>query len=443
MKYTLLHYGLLLFLIIQVAGCKKDNSTQPADPVTSQVVTDWADLSLTITRETPGFSPPVAARAFGYIGVALYEALVPGMPGAQSLQGQINGLAPGTVPVSEAGVTYHWEIVANAVMAQSFRHFYRNTTPAHLSTINLFDSTTHNRLAQGIPDDVIQRSRARGIAVADAIQGYAATDGQDLCYLTNFPDFTPPTGDGLWVPTPPAFSKPLQPYWGNVRPFLGVNLIPVQPAGCPAYSTSPGSLFYQEGLEVYTVSLHLTPEQRTIAEYWSDDPGKTATPPGHSVSVTSQIIRVENLDLFEASELMARVCMGLHDAFISCWRSKYVWNTLRPVTYIRQLFDPAWLSMLTTPPFPEYTSGHSVQTGSLAAILTDRFGETYTFTDHTHQHRTDIDGSPRTYTSFAEMADEAAISRLYGGIHYRSAIDHGVEQGNRIGNNILQLLMRP
>ena len=131
--------------------------------------------------------------------------------------------------------------------------------------------------------------------------------------------------------------------------------------------------------------------------------------------------------------------MGIHDAFISCWKAKYFYNLIRPITYIHEHIDDTWSIPLATPPFPEYTSGHSVQSGATAEILTDLFGENYSFVDSTHVNRTDIDGSPRSFNSFYEFADEAAISRLYGGIHYRAAIDIGVEQGIKVGENIAKL----
>ena len=110
-----------------------------------------------------------------------------------------------------------------------------------------------------------------------------------------------------------------------------------------------------------------------------------------------------------------------------------MYNAVRPITFIRSKIDATWTSLLTTPPFPEYSSGHSVQSGALAKVLSESFGLDYTFTDKTHAARTDIDGSPRTYKSFYELASEAAVSRVYGGIHFREAVERGIEQGVRVG----------
>ncbi len=181
---------------------------------------------------------------------------------------------------------------------------------------------------------------------------------------------------------------------------------------------------------------NLTQEERTIAFYWSDDPGDPGTPPGHSISIATQVLQMEKASLALAAETYCKVGIAVSDAFVSCWRCKYHFNLLRPITYIRENIDVSWSTVLSTPPFPEYTSGHSVQSGATAQVLSDLFGYNYHFTDRTHEHRTDIDGSPRSYDSFFDMADEAAISRLYGGIHYRDAIEIGVEQGIKIGQAV-------
>jgi hypothetical protein len=177
------------------------------------------------------------------------------------------------------------------------------------------------------------------------------------------------------------------------------------------------------------VTTHLTDEQHAIARFWSDDPGATPTPPGHSISILTQVIRMLDASLGQAADAYARVGVAVADAIIACWRTKYQFNLIRPVTYVRRVIDPAWTPLLITPPFPEYTSGHSVQSGAAARVLTDLFGPV-SFTDHTHDAR----GQPaRSFSSFTDAAREAAISRLYGGIHFHAAIERGLEQGDCIG----------
>ena len=183
----------------------------------------------------------------------------------------------------------------------------------------------------------------------------------------------------------------------------------------------------------------LSPEEVIIAKFWSDDPGKTATPAGHSISIMKQACIMENVKLDLLALTYAQTGMAVHDAFICCWKVKYTDNYVRPVTVIRDLIDPNWLPLLTTPPFPEFVSGHSAQSGAACAVLTELFGTDYAFTDNTHQNRTDIDGSPRTFASFEAFAMEAAISRFYGGIHYVEAIQKGLPMGVSVGMNIHNL----
>jgi membrane-associated phospholipid phosphatase len=203
----------------------------------------------------------------------------------------------------------------------------------------------------------------------------------------------------------------------------------------PPYSVEPGSEFYMQAREVYDTNLNLTADQIAIARFWSDDPGATATPPGHTISIVTQVLRQQGTTLDVAAEAYAKVGIAISDAFVSCWEGKYRFNLLRPVTYIESMFDQTWMPLLVTPPFPEYASGHSTQSGAGAVVLTDMFG-TLAFTDHTH----DVRGLPsRSFDSFAAAADEAAISRLYGGIHYRAAIQDGLVMGRCVGDAVNRL----
>jgi hypothetical protein len=190
---------------------------------------------------------------------------------------------------------------------------------------------------------------------------------------------------------------------------------------------------------VFETVANLTDEQRAIALFWADTPGQTGTPPGHWISILGQVIGENDLALDVAAEAYAKVGLAEMDAFICCWFVKYEFNLLRPITYIRDLFDPEWNSPIPTPPFPEYTSGHSTQSAAAAQVLTDRLGD-IPFTDHTHD---DLGFPPRSFDSFWEAAEEAAISRLYGGIHYRAAIEKGLDQGRCIGKSVSALSFGP
>ena len=429
-----------LFTLAIFTSCKDDDAG-PSDKFTSEysseVVTEWMGLLLKLSKENPGFTPPVAARAFGYTGLTLYESVRGGMPGYRTLAGQVNGLTAGTIPTAE-NKAYHWGAVANAALATVVRACYSNASAANLAAIDSIEAHFADHVFKSeATQEILNRSIAYGKSVGDALVTYAASDGQAMCFATNFPEsYVPPVGDGLWIPTPPAFQRALQPTWGGVRPFLAKNVTETQPPAPPAYSTDPASQFWIETMEVYNTVQNLTAEQLIIAEFWADDPGKTFTPPGHSISILKQILEDENADLAIAAEAFAKLGMGVHDAFISCWKAKYDYNLIRPISLIQDKIDPGFTIPLTTPPFPEYTSGHSVQSGASAQILTGLFGPNYAFSDRTHANRTDINGTPRSFASFDAFAEEAAISRLYGGIHYRAAIEEGVKQGKEIGKNI-------
>jgi len=433
-------------VMVLTPSCKEEDlpgiETQ-ASEFSSKVVQDYMSLMAVLSKETTGAFPPVVARAYAYTGLALYESLVPGMPDNNSFAGQINGLNADMIPEAAPG-EYHWGVVANTVLAEMLRTCYANATAENLAAIDALEASYRNDLfASEADEDVLARSEEHGRAVALAIIAYADSDGQSNCFNTNFPtSYVAPVGPGMWRPTPPLFALALQPYWGDVRPFLTRNISEEMPPPPPSYSTDPSSKFMEEVMEVYDVVNSQTPEEFVIAHYWSDDPGKSPTPAGHSLQILRQVLDWENANLAESAEAFALMGMSLHDAFISCWKAKYVYNLVRPITFIQVEIDPGFTIPLPTPPFPEYTSGHSVQSGAAAKVLTELFGEDYAFTDYAQVDRTDINGAPRSFPSFYAFADEAARSRLYGGIHFRSAIDEGIAQGLGVGENIMALPYR-
>jgi hypothetical protein len=408
-----------------------------ADEFDARVPTAWFDLSLELVRTTAGFSPPVASRAFGYAGLALYEAVVPGMDGFRSLAGVLPGL--GGLPGPGKNAAYDWPTVANAALASVLRSLFASAPAGSRAAIDSAEAIVADTRRPGLPAGVFGRSVERGRATADAVFAWSRSDGGHEGYLRNFPPYVPPVGPGLWVRTPPGLLAALQPFWGANRCFAIGGGADCPPGDHPAYSEEPGSVFHGEGLEVHAAVRDLTLDQEASARFWSDDPGATATPPGHSMSIATQVLRAERATLAKAAETYAKVGMAVCDAFVACWHAKYRYNLLRPVTYVRRVLDPVWFPILVTPPFPEYPSGHSVQSGAAFQVLTDLFGPHYRFVDHTHDAR---GLAPRSFGSFLEAAEEAAISRLYGGIHFRAAIENGVAQGRCIGSAVSALPMR-
>jgi hypothetical protein len=406
----------------------------PATEHDAAVPNAWFDLIRRLIQGTPGYTPPVASRALGCAGLSLYEAIVPGMPGYASLSGIVTGLPE--LPTPGMNVAYHWPTVANSTLAAMARNLFPTAPADLLGEVDRLEE----RLAAGAPAGIRNRSIRRGRAIATAIHDWSKSDGGHEGYLRNFPaDYVPPTGPGQWVPTPPAFLRALQPYWGSNRCMALHHASDCDPGPPPDFSTATDSAFFAEALEVVGTVNGLTAEQLAVARFWSDDPGTTATPPGHSVSILTQLLRARDSSLATAAEAYAKVGIAVCDAFISCWYVKYRHNLLRPISYIRANIDDRWGDPLplATPPFPEHTSGHSVQSGAAAVVLTSFFGVT-AFTDRTHEPR----GLPaRSFASFDAAAEEAAISRLYGGIHYRAAIERGLEQGRWIGATVAGLPM--
>jgi hypothetical protein len=407
------------------AGAHGPGSSSKPDKMDAEVAVAWFDL-LYDTIRTERISPPVASRVIAYAGVALYEAVVP-TAGGESLAGQLNALPP--LPQTDAKKKYHLATVANVALADTLRGLFPMATQPSRDAIDALEAELAATMPPPTPTPVLSRSEELGHEIAQAILAWAATDG----YATyNACPYTPPTGAGMWVPTAPGTTA-LQPCWGQLRPFVLTSGEECGAPPPPAYSTDPGSDFYAEAYEVYQTRINLTDEQMAIARFWADGTGTTGTPPGHWISIVGQVVTERHLSLETAARAYAAAGIAMADAFISTWETKFTYNLLRPVTYIQAGIDPSWTPFIPTPPFPEYTSGHSVQSAAAAAVLTDVLG-TVSFTDDTHAA---AGLPPRSFDSFVEAAQEAAISRLYGGIHFRSAIENGMDQGKCVAQRIL------
>lgn len=431
---------LLMFMAVLLVACSGATPVstvgRPAAQYDSVALNGWYALLLELVQSTPGWSPPVVARAFGYIGVAAYEAAAPGQPGNHSLAGQLNGLRP--LPAVDPTLEYYWPAaVTGAVAAVAERLFASN--PA--AVVRIGDLYRSQLAAYPLLADpaAVARSEAFGASIGLAIYGWSLEDGGGDGSSAGFPaGYVTPIGDGLWISTNPQNPLPLLPFWGNTRPFVlatGADCLPPAP---PAFSVQPDSAFYREAREVYQTGLSLSGEQKTIAQFWADNPGTSATPPGHSISILMQILALRNASLIESTEAYAKMGIVLSDAFVSCWYAKYHYDLIRPETFINQVIDPAWRPSMATPPFPEYPSGHSVQSGAAAALLNDLFGS-LAFSDYTHVSR---GYAARPFASFDAFAQEAAISRLYGGIHYRAAIEQGLDQGRCVAAKLARLTFR-
>jgi hypothetical protein len=395
-----------------------------------QVVSAWYELVLELVRHTPTYSPPVASRSFAYIGVAAFEAVATGSPKMQSLAGQLNGFE--AVPQRDAGEAYDDTIVVQAALSSVVQDLFANIGPTGRRVMAAFAMKWRSAVADGVADEVVARSEAHGRAVAEHILAWSRHDGGAAVDNMGFPlDYELKPGPAHWVPTSLIRQQqfPLLPEWGRNRTFAMPEdaTCPLPPP--PDYGEEQQSTFYQEALEVYRTKQSLTAEQVAIARFWSDDPMLSPTPPGHWISIALRVLEHEEAGLDRSVDVLMRLGVAMADSFIACWQAKYEYDLVRPVTYIRRVIDPEWEALLITPPFPEYPSGHSMQSAAAAEVLTQAFGENFAFEDATHS----ADGlPPRSFPNFRAAAEEAAISRLYGGIHFRAAIERGLEKGRCI-----------
>ena len=355
-----------------------------------------------------------------------------------SLAGQVNGLT--ALPVADGPVDQ--ALVLHTALAHATEVLFGNTGPLGQRAHAAMTARMGQRAADGLDDAVQERSAALGRAVAQHVLAWAAKDGGAQIENMGFPlEYLPDTIPFAWQPTSLIRQQqaPLLPHWGTVRPLAMPSGTACGIPAHPPYDPAPGSVFHQAAREVLDIAATLTAEQKLIARFWADEPMLSPTPPGHWIAILLDIAERDALSAARLVEALARLGVAQHDAFIACWQAKYAFNLLRPVTYIQRHIDPEWRPLIETPPFPEYPSGHSTQSGACAVVLTALFGEDFAFDDHTHVD----EGLPvRRFASFWAAAEEAAMSRLYGGIHYRFGNEAGTEQGRCVGAYAAALRMR-
>jgi len=432
----------LCFVFMVPTGCIKERpgngfpgknpggkNTPPGFLSTGEVPLSWFSLAIRLVRTTPGHTGPVAARSFGYMGLALYESIAPQNPPFRSLQTQLNHLPVLPGPIRNKG--YIDAIVANACLANMVHHMFGNASPAQNATIDSLENDFNARYKSFISgfefqeaENEFTRSVQFGQNISNAIYQWSTTDGGDKAYANPFPaDYIPPVGAGIWAPLPGQAAQ--NSHWGDNRTFIPGIVNQTQPILPPAYSTDHQSEMYKEELEVYNESVNQDPEHRTIALYWAAIP-----PPAVSVSILGAVLRDKAASLFSAALAYCKLGIAISDAMVSCYKTKYTFNQERPISYIRANINAGWTSLLPTPPFPDYTSAHSVQTGAAAWVLADIFGDNTTFTDYSINY---LGFTPRSFSKFSDYANEVGLSRIYGGIHLRSSDFIGLAQGNKVG----------
>ncbi len=383
------------------------------------------------------FSPPQASRVYAYASIAAYEILRQRDTMYRTLAGQVNGLA--TVPARAAG--------DELSLALAGVHAYMVVGRALTFSQARMDSLRQAmdaRMRAGMSTAVFERSIAYGDTVAKHILAWAAKDR--FKQSRGLPKYSVTREVGRWVPTPPAYMDAVEPNWGTLRPFVMDTSNQFRPEPPLPFDTAKTSPFYKQMLEVHALTRTMTDEQRAIAAFWDCNPfvmhvqghtmfaTKKMSPGGHWMGIVRLASHKVNADITRAAEAYAMTAIGLADGFLSVWAEKYRSNVIRPETMINTYLDESWQPLLQTPPFPEYTSGHSGISSAASVILTKLYGENFSFADSTEVEY----GLPvRSFTSFTQAASEAAISRLYGGIHYRRAIEEGQVQGRKVGELVL------
>ncbi len=440
--------GLLYLPIIAFAlltSCQKDVNPQPGEETTSSredfrviqsndasVATDWYNLQLSmILKANPALSPLAVNRMFGYMGISLFEAARFTVSNSISLSGQINEMP--VMPTPEPRKKYSWEASANAAMANIIRDMFPALTTANHASIDSLEKVYNDKVIASDGADVLARSQEFGDSVASKIFAWSKTD-----MFNHIGDpYTPPVGPGLWVPTAPAFAPAAGPYAGNCRTFLKrheqTNILPMP----FSYSEKKNSAFYKMASYNYLVSKTMNEDEKNIALFWNDNgAGISYTPMGHNISIITQILTNSHANLAKAGQAYVRAGMAMWDATVICWRGKYTHNLLRPITYIQKNIDPAWTSFIITPPHPEYPAAHAFITSAVMQQMNTVFGYSYPFTDHTY----DFLGYPtRSYSNFEHAAVECGLSRVYGGIHYKTSVDIAHTYGSLVGEDMSRI----
>jgi hypothetical protein len=433
--------ALRFFLLICLAigctiGCNKPGpilrEDLAASAYPSDVIDKWLTLELRLFKDAKGIGNGAFARPFAYSGICAYESTD---PGRGSWKKKYNGLAG--LPSTDRLKIYHWPSSVNASLAEFNRLFFTsaNSSLVDIAAIDSLEAAINTGFSR-LPAAVANVSENFGKSIADTIFAWSQTDGYSQ---NNALAYTPPVGPGLWTPTPTAFAKASGPYWGNDRPIIAGSGDNAQPSAPTPYSEDPQSSFYQMVNDLYAASKILTKDQKNWALFWQDVPGPTT--PGHWMSITQQVIAQTHSRLDKASMAFALVGICVEDAVISVFKTKYTYNLIRPVSYIRKVFgDTAWLPAIATPAHPEYSAAHAVVSASAADALTWLYGNIGPFTDHTDDY---LNIPARSFNSFTAIAIDAGNSRFYGGIHYQPSINTGLKQGRTVGDNILRELGVP
>lgn len=421
-----------------LASCKKENKEYfklTSDPsVYHESVKVLTDV---IVHDI--FSPPVASRIYTYATIGGYEGARFADSNYTSLRDKITHLP--LLPEPEKGKEYCFEMVSTLTMLKVGKSliFSEDSIQKRIDKLKSFYKST------GMANHIFIRSENLADSLAAAVIKWSSKDNYKQ--TRSFPKYSIQKDPSTWKPTPPGYMDGIEPSWNKIRPFLMDSAAQFKPTPHTKFNMADKkSEYYKEVAETYLAVKEGTEEHKTIANFWDCNPyklnvtghvmhaTKKISPGGHWINIIGLACKKANKSFVQTTQAYALVSVSLADAFISCWDEKYRSVTVRPETVINEFIDPDWIPLLQTPPFPEYPSGHSVASGAASVVATHLFGDNFGFTDDTE---TEFGLDPRTFSSFYHAADEASISRLYGGIHFMPAIKNGIEQGKSIGNFVI------
>jgi len=428
------HFVILIASIFLLHSCKQKEEIQFTNKDINQVITKMTDIMVHDVT-----NPPLAARFFSYACLSGYETVSENDSSIKSMHGILNGYPQIKKPQIK---NHNYQLTALLAMMETAKKMQPSGSLFEDYENHFLDSLKQ----EGLSQEIIDSSKTYALQISKQILAYAKTD--KYAATTDYPRYTPMKGDGYWYPTPPGFFAAVEPYFSTVRPFTLDSAAQFKPEPPVLFSSQKNSPFYKLMMQNYQMSgVGLSEEQKVIASFWDCNPFamednghlmvglKKISPGAHWLGITGVACAATNKGFNESMKIFTTVSVGLMDAFMCCWDEKYRSNRIRPETAIRKYIDPNWQPLLQTPPFPEYLSGHSVVSAASAAILTNFFGDNFSFTDSVEVA---YGLPPRKFSSFQQAAQEAAISRFYGGIHFMDAIDNGLTQGTKVGEWVLQ-----
>ena len=386
------------------------------------------------------FTPPVASRVQLYPNIAAYEVLCFKDKKLRSLAGQLKGLDRIDAPVKTVDLSLSAFIAFTAVARKLVYSEYL-IDDFQKKEIRNWLSAFHNDTV------LLENSIAFGRRSAAQIIDWLKKDNYD--YTRTLTRYVVVDSAGAWQPTSPDYANAIEPNWPYIRSLVFDSATMIKAIPALPYSEKKTSAFYKSAMKVYQQSVRADTTQHSIALFWDCNPNITrsaghftyfihkVSPGGHWIRITGQALKNLNMDESRSAQVYTMVAIGLFEGFLCSWSDKYTYNSQRPETYINKLIEPKWRPYIETPPFPEYPSAHSVISSTTATLLTALIHQPYAFNDSSEMY---INLPLRHFDSFRQASDEASVSRFYGGIHFMEALNNGIEQGNRIGNYILQKL---